>query len=363
MIDTLVRTGVQRRGIVWLVFAFVALYGAWCWQQLPIEAYPDIADVSAQIVTQVPGLGAEEVEQQITVPLERALLGTPGMHVLRSRSLFALSLITVVFEDGTDGYTARQRLQERLNDATLPYGAKPALDPYTSPTGEFYRYTLESPTRELRELSELQFWTVIPRLKQVPGVVAVTNFGGLTTQFMLELDPDRLRQYGLSLQEVKDAIAADNANAGGGILDRGEQSYVVRGIGLLRSLEDMGQVVVKTKGGVPVLVRDLGTLAYGNVERRGVLGKDEQPDTIGGIALLLKDHNPSKALVGVHAAVRELNENLLPKDVRLVPYLDRTTLIDATLHTVGATLAEGMVLVSLVRCCSWAARVRPPSSR
>ncbi|WCM93964.1 CusA/CzcA family heavy metal efflux RND transporter [Acidovorax sp. NCPPB 2350] len=348
MIDRLISTCLQRRGIVWLVFVFVALYGVFSWKQLPIEAYPDIADVTSQIVTQVPGLGAEEVEQQITIPLERALLGTPGMHVLRSRSLFALSLITVVFEDGTDGYFARQRLQERLGDVKLPYGAVPGLDPYTSPTGEFYRYTLESQTRSLRELSELQFWTVIPRLKKVQGVADVTNFGGLTTQFMLELDPDRLRQYDLSLQEVKDAINADNANGGGSVVDRGEQSYVVRGVGLLRSLDDMGNVVVKSKGGVPVLVRDLGSLRYGNVERRGILGKDGKADTIEGISLLLKDYNPSKALEGVHEAVRDLNDNLLPKDVKVVPYLDRTSLIDATMHTVGFTLAEGMVLVSVV---------------
>lgn len=348
MIETIVSTCFRRRGIAWLVFAFVALYGFWCWKQLPLEAYPDIADVTSQIVTQVPGLGAEEMEQQITIPLERALLGTPGMHVLRSRSLFALSLITVVFDDGTDGYFARQRLQERLNEVTLPYDAVPGLDPYTSPTGEIYRYTLESRTRSLRELSELQFWTVIPRLKKVPGVVDVTNFGGLTTQFMLELEPERLRQYDLSLQEVKDAINANNANGGGSVVDRGEQSYVVRGVGLLRSLQDMGNVAVKSKSGVPVLVKDLGTLSYGNVERRGILGKDDNPDTIEGIVLLLKDYNPSRALQGVHAAVDDLNRNLLPKDVRLVAYLDRSSLIDATLHTVGSTLGEGMLLVALV---------------
>ncbi|MCC8535812.1 efflux RND transporter permease subunit [Xanthomonas axonopodis pv. poinsettiicola] len=348
MIDAIVSTCFQRRGIAWLVFFFVALYGAWSWKQLPVEAYPDIADVTSQIVTQVPGLGAEEVEQQITIPLERVLLGTPGMHVLRSRSLFALSLITVVFEDGTDGYFARQRLQERLNEVSLPYGAMPGLDPYTSPTGEIYRYTLESRSRSLRELSELQFWTVIPRLKKAAGVVDVSNFGGLTTQFMLELDPDRLRQYDLSLQDVKDAITANNANGGGSVVDRGEQSYVVRGVGLLRSLEDMGNVAVKTKDGVPVLVKDLGTLTYGNVERRGILGKDDNPDTIEGIALLLKGYNPSQALAGIHEAVRDLNENLLPQDVKVVPYLDRTSLIEATLHTVGFTLAEGIVLVSLV---------------
>ena len=348
MIDRIVSTCFQRRGIAWLVFVFVALYGVWSWKQLPVEAYPDIADVTSQIVTQVPGLGAEEVEQQITIPLERALLGTPGMHVLRSRSLFALSLITVVFEDGTDGYFARQRLQERLNEVSLPYDAEPGLDPYTSPTGEIYRYTLESETHGLRELSELQFWTVIPRLLKVPGVVDVTNFGGLTTQFMLELDPDRLRQYDLSLQEVIEAINANNANGGGSVVDRGEQSYVVRGIGLLRSLDDMGNVVVKSKAGVPVLAKDLGTLTYGNVERRGILGKDDNPDTLEGIVLLLKEHNPSHALTGIHEAVQDLNENLLPKGVKLVPFLDRTDLIDATLRTVGFTLVEGMVLVSLV---------------
>ncbi|SIQ49442.1 efflux RND transporter permease subunit [Pseudacidovorax sp. RU35E] len=348
MIEKLVTLAFQRRGIAWLLFVFVALYGWWSWKQLPIEAYPDIADVSSQIVTQVPGLGAEEVEQQITVPLERALLGTPGMHVLRSRSLFALSLITVVFEDGTDGYFARQRLQERINAVTLPYGATPGLDAYTSPTGEIYRYTLESKTRSLRELSELQFWTVIPRLKKATDVVDVANFGGLTTQFMLELDPDRLQQYDLSLQEVKDALNNNNATGGGSIVDRGEQSYVVRGVGLLRSLDDMGNVVVKTKAGVPVLVKDLGKLAYGNVERRGVLGKDANPDTIEGIVLLLKDRNPSTALASVHEAVQDLNDHLLPKDVKVVPYLDRTSLIDATLHTVSSTLMEGMVLVAVV---------------
>ncbi|MEG2033461.1 MAG: efflux RND transporter permease subunit, partial [Janthinobacterium sp.] len=183
MIDRFIATCFKRRGIVWLVLLFVTLYGIHSWRQLPIEAYPDIADVTSQIVTQVPGLGAEEIEQQITIPLERALLGTPGMHVLRTRSLFALSLITVVFEDGSDGYFTRERLQERLAGVTLPYQAKPGLDPYTSPTGEIYRYTLESKTRSLRELSELQFWTVIPRLQKVRGVADVSNFGGLTTQF------------------------------------------------------------------------------------------------------------------------------------------------------------------------------------
>lgn len=348
MIDRIVNTCFRRRGIVWLVFAFAALYGLFCWKQLPVEAYPDIADTTSQIVTQVPGLAAEEIEQQITIPLERALLGTPGMHVLRTRSLFGLSLITVVFQDGVDGYWSRQRLQERLDEVDLPYGAAAGLDPYTSPTGEIYRYTLESPTRSLRELSELQFWTVIPRLRKATGVADVTNFGGLTTQFMLELEPARLTQYGLTLGEVVDAINANNESGGGSVVDRGEISYVVRGVGLLRSLDDMGNVVVKSVNGIPVLVKDLGRLTYGNVERRGVLGKNANPDTVSGIVLLLKETNPSVALDGIHEAVRDLNTSLLPADVKLVPYLDRSTLIEQTTHTVGKTLAEGLLVVSLV---------------
>ncbi|MCJ0765064.1 efflux RND transporter permease subunit [Variovorax terrae] len=348
MIERIVTLCFRRRGIAWLVFAFVALYGWTSWKQLPVEAYPDIADVTSQVVTQVPGLAVEEVEQQITVPLERALLGTPGLHVLRSKSTFGLSLIVVVFQDGVEGYWSRQRLQERINDVSLPYGAKPGLDAYTSPIGEIYRYTLESKTRNLRELSELQFWTVIPRLKKVAGVVDVANFGGLTTQFMLELDPARLVQYRLTLQQVKDAINANNNNAGGSLMNRGEQAYVIRGVGLIGSLEDMGNVVVTAKGGTPVLVKDLGRLVYGNVERRGILGKDGNPDTLSGITLLLKDANASATLEGVHQAVRDLNENLLPRDVKVVPYLDRTSLIDATMKTVGMTLAEGMLLVTLV---------------
>ncbi|WP_027017278.1 efflux RND transporter permease subunit [Comamonas composti] len=349
MIEKLVNLSFARRGVVWLVFIFAALYGVFSWKQLPLEAYPDIADVTSQIVTQVPGLAAEEIEQQITIPLERALLATPGMHVLRSRSLFALSLITVVFEDGVDGYWARQRLKERMDEVELPYDARAELDPYSSPTGEVYRYTLESPTRSLRELSELQQWVVIPRLKKVQAVVDVTNFGGLTTQFMLELDPARLLQYELTLAEVIDAINDNNASGGGSVVDRGDVSYVVRGVGLLRSLDDMGNVVVKTTdSGTPILVKDLGRLTYGNVERRGILGKDGNSDTLSGIVLLLKDANPSLALQGIHAAVDELNTKLLPADVKLVAYLDRTTLIDKTTHTVGKTLAEGLVVVTLV---------------
>ncbi|WP_343583329.1 CusA/CzcA family heavy metal efflux RND transporter [Herbaspirillum sp.] len=348
MIERLVSLCFQRRGIVMLVFALSALYGWYSWKQLPLEAYPDIADVTSQVVTQVNGLAAEEVEQQITIPLERQIMGTPGMHVMRSKSTFGLSLITVVFRDGAEDYWSRQRLQERISSVSLPYGAQPALDALTSPIGEIYRYTLQSRTRDLRELSELQFWKVIPRLKQVPGVVDVSNFGGLTTQFMLEFDPAKLVKYNLSLNQITQAISSNNANAGGSIMQRGEQGLVIRGVGLIRSLADLGNVVVTQKNGVPVLVKDLGKVVLGEQERHGVVGIDGNPDAIEGITLLLKNENPSQVMQGVHEAVQELNEHILPKDVKVVPYIDRSKLVDATVHTVGKTLMEGMVLVSLV---------------
>jgi cobalt-zinc-cadmium resistance protein CzcA len=348
MIERLVTLCFNRRGIVALVFVLTAVYGGWCWTQLPLEAYPDIADVTSQVVTQVNGLAAEEVEQQITIPLEREIMGTPGMHVMRSRSTFGLSLITVVFEDGSEDYFSRQRLQERIGGVSLPYGAQPGLDALTSPIGEIYRYTLQSKTRSLRELSELQFWKVIPRLKQVGGIVDVANFGGLTTQFLVELDPLRLAKYGLSLAQVTQAISANNASAGGSIMVRGEQGLVVRGMGLLRNLDDLGNIVVTQKNGVPVLVRDVGQVVLGNQERHGVLGMDRNADTVEGITLLLKGENPSRVLEGVHAAVQDLNAHVLPKDVKIVPYIDRSNLVKATVHTVGETLFAGMTLVTLV---------------
>ena len=348
MIEKLVTLCFNRRGIVGLVFVFVALYGWYSWSQLPVEAYPDISDTSAQVITQVPGLAAEEVEQQITVPLEREIIGIPGMHVMRSNSTFGLSLITVVFKDGVEDYWARQRLRERISNVDLPYGAQPGLDPMTSPIGEIYRYTLESKTRDLRELSELQFWKVIPRLKKVPGVIDVSNFGGLTTQFLLEFDPAKLTKYNISLAQITHAINANNANAGGSIMDRGEQGFVVRGVGLIGGLDDLGNIVVTQKNGVPVLIKDLGEVKLGHPQRKGILGKDDNPDTIEGITLMLRGENPTRVLEGVHEAVRDLTDNILPKDVKIVPYLDRTTLVGATVKTVGKTLLEGMVLVTIV---------------
>src|SRR6516162_3136899 len=348
MIERLVAFALRKRLVVVMICIFTAIYGYYSWTQLPLEAYPDIADVTSQVVTLAPGLAAEEIEQQITIPLERELNGTPGLFVMRSKSTFGLSLITLVFRDGSEDYWSRQRILERIQSVPLPPGITSSLDPLTSPIGEIYRYTLESDTKDLRELSEIQRWTVIPALKQVPGVADVTNFGGITTQFQLELDPTQLMRFNLSLKNVTDAISANSANAGGSVLTRGELGYVIRGIGLVQKLEDMADIVVTQRNGTPIFVRDLGTVRLSNEERHGILGKDDRNDAIEGIVLLLRGENPSRVLNGIHAKVAELNKRLKAEEVEIVPYLDRSTLVSATVDKVSHTIFEGIGFVLLV---------------
>src|SRR6202142_2509735 len=348
MIDQFVGFCLHRRVAIIILAGLLAGYGVYAWDTLSVEAYPELGDVAAQVTTQIPGLAAEEVEQLITVPLEREINGTPGLLLMRSSSTFGLSLITVLFRDGYEDYWARQRLTERIGQAVLPAGAAPSLDPVAGPGGEIYRYTLESTTKNLQELSEIQRWTVIPALKSVPGVVDDTNFGGFTTEYQLDLDPRQLQHYGLGITDVINAINSNNVNAGGGRVSRGDQSYVIRGVGLMRSLPEIGSTVVTQVNGAPVLVRDLGRTTLSHQEREGILGKDNNPDTIEGIVLMLKYQNPSRTLSGVHAKVAELNARLAGEGVRIVPYIDRDDLVRATIHKVGQTILEGITLVFLI---------------
>ncbi len=348
MMERLVSFCLCRRWLMVAIFVVIAASGLYSWKQLAIEAYPDISDTQAQVITQYPGHAAEEMEQQITIPLERELRGIPGLHVMRSKSIFGLSLITLVFRDGVEDYWARHRIQERIGKVVLPPGVEAVLDPLTSAVGEIYRYTLESKLRDQRSLRELQEWVVVPHLKQVFGVIDVSNFGGETSQFQVFLDPVKLAKYNLSLKQVTEAIQANNANAGGSIIIHGQQGLVVRGLGWVRSPEELGLIIVSQKGGTPILLRDLGQVQWGVLERKGILGKDDNADSVSGIVLLLRGENPSRVLGGVHKKVDELNSKILPPDVKIVPYLDRTTLVETTLHTVARTLTEGMGLVILM---------------
>jgi heavy metal efflux system protein len=348
MIDQFVAFCLHKRVPVILLAVLLSAFGIYAWETLSVEAYPELGDVAAQVTTQVPGLAAEEVEQLITVPLERQINGTPGLLLMRSSSTFGLSLITVLFRDGYEDYWARQRLLERINQAVLPPGASPSLDPVAGPGGEIYRYTLESDTKNLQELSEIQRWVVIPALKSVPGVVDDTNFGGFTTQYQLNLNPQQLQHYGIGITDVINAINNNNGNAGGGRVSRGEQSFVIRGVGLLHDLAGIGSIVVTQVNGAPVRVNDLGHMVLAHQEREGILGKDSNPDTLEGIVLMLKYQNPSRTLKGLHAKVAELNVQLAPQGVRIVPYIDRDDLVHQTISKVGHTIGEGIALVFLI---------------
>lgn len=354
MIKKIVDFALGHRVLMASIFAAISLAGILAWRALSIDAYPDISDTTVQIVTQVPGLAAEEIEQQITIPIERAVNGIPSLNTMRSKNTFGLSTVVLVFDDKVDDYWARQRVNERLVGLELPYEAVPELNPLTAPTGEIFRYVVECTdgTHDLRSLTDIHKWTIIPYLRQISGVADVSNFGGITTQYQIELSPDRLMEYGVSLSEVIECIEQNNGNAGGSILSQGDLSYVVRGIGLITDLEGLGSIVVKSVNGIPVYLKDLGELKYGTLERKGVLGFTDgaysSDDAVEGIVQMLRGENPSAVLELVHNAVDELNNNILPKGVQIRPFLDRTHLVDQTLNTVAHTLLIGMFLVVVV---------------
>lgn len=348
MINKLITLCVLRRQVIWIIaFAFL-IYGYISCKQMTIEAYPELSDVTVQVTTQVPGLAAEEIEKQITIPLERSLVSTPDLFVMRSSSTFALSLITMVFKDGAEDYFSRERVLNAIDLADIPATVQPVLDPMSGSGGEIYRYTLESNTKNLMELSELQRWVVIPALKKIPGIADVNNFGGLTKQFELQIDPDQMRRHGVFLSDVEAAIAQNTGNAGGGRVTRGEQTYIVRAIGQIHTLEDLANVVVKQVNSVPVLIRDLGIPLFGHKEREGFLGKNHNPDSIEGIVQMRKYQNPSKILAHVHSTVNELQAKLAPLDVKIVPYIDRDDLVHLTIDKVTHTVIEGIGLVCFV---------------
>ena len=354
MIEKIVNWALDHKVLMASIFGALCIAGIIAWNALSIDAYPDISDTTVQVVTQVPGLATEEIEQQITIPVERAVSGLPNLVTMRSKNSFGISTVVLVFDDGVDDYWARQRVTERLTGIELPYGAVPELNPLTAPTGEIFRYIVESPdgSHDLRSLTDIHKWTIIPYLRQISGVADVSNYGGITTQYQIELSPDKLMEYGISLADITEKVEQNNVNAGGSILSEGSLSYIIRGIGLIEDLEGLGNIVVKTHNGAPVFLRELGELKYGNLERKGVLGfsDDERDyeDGVEGIVQMLRGENPSEVLDRVHAAVDELNEEILPEGVEIHPFLDRTTLVNETLKTVMHTLLIGMLLVVVV---------------
>ncbi len=359
MIRYLIDFALRNRILVLSVAVVLFVWGIISFHNLPIEAYPDVADTYTQIITQWPGHAAEEVEQQITVPLEVQLNGVAHMTHLRSVSLAGLSVLTIIYDDETTTLNARQEVIDRLQQVTLPAGVSPGLGPDYSPTGQIMFYTLEStnPKYDVMELKTLQDWVVRNQLKSVPNVVEVNIFGGPTRDYQVQLDPGKLVSYGLSLGQVEQALANNNINAGGGFIERGEQALNVRAVGLMQNTDDIAATVVKVQNGTPVRVRDLGMVTQAPKVRLGQLGKTirhedgtviNNGDVVEGIVLLRKGAEADATLDALHEKIKQLNGGLLPAGVKLVPHLDRSDLVHYTTHTVLRNLTDGVLLVTLV---------------
>jgi len=347
-IHRLVGASLSQPLLVALIAVAVIAVGIWSFLRLPVDAYPDVSPPLVEITTQWPGHAAEEVERLITVPLEVAMNGLPGLTVTRSISLYGLSNVRVTFQDGTDPYFARQQVFERFGDAGLPAGVTPGMSPLFSPSGLVYRYVLQSADRSAMELKVLQDWVLEKAYKSVPGVADMSSLGGETMQYQVLIDPNKLAGAGLSVQNVADALGANNSNAGGGFYSEGGQFFYVRGLGLVSSLDDIGNVVLAVKNGTPILVRDIGQVVIGHAPRLGQFGYNKQDDAVEGVVLMRTGEQAQTVLKRVEAMTRHLNDNVLPKDVKVLPFYDRSDLIALTTRTVEDNLVRGILLVVVV---------------
>jgi cobalt-zinc-cadmium resistance protein CzcA len=340
-------------GIVLLVWGIISFH------RLPVEAYPDVADKYAWVITQWPGRAAEEVEQQVTIPIETQLNGVGHMTHLRSSSLAGLSFITVVFDDESDNLQNRQQVLEKLTLVNLPSGLSPQIGPDFSPAGQIYFYTLVSnnPQYNTMDLKALQDWVVFKQLMSVPNVAAVSIFGGETREYQVQVDPDKLVSYGLGIAQVETALTANNVNAGGSFIEKGQQAYNVRVLGLMNTTDDIGATVLKAQNGASVRVRDIATVTQGPRIRLGRLGKSihhengrvvDNDDAVEGIVQMRKGAEAESTLAAVHLKVRYINDHILPPGVKIVPHIDRDDLMHYTLHTVLRNLTEGILLVVLI---------------
>ncbi len=348
LIHRVVLAALRQRFLVGLFAVLLVGIGSWSFRRLPVDAYPDLSPPMVEVVTQWPGHAAEEVERLITVPLEVEMNGIPHMTVIRSISLYGLSDITMTFEDGTDDYFARQQVFERLPDAELPDGVSPGVSPLFSPSGLVYRYVLDSPDRSAMQLKILNDWVISRKYRSVPGVADESGLGGETMQYQVQLDPTRLAGAGLSVADVVSSLAGNNANAGGGFYSEGGQFYYVRGLGRIATLRDIGNIVLADRQGTPLLVKDVGEVTIGHAPRLGQFGFNGRDDAVEGVILMRKGARTQNVLQRVEAMTKELNQQILPKDVKIHPFYDRSDLVHLTTRTVEHNLLRGMVLVVFV---------------
>jgi heavy metal efflux system protein len=359
MIRSLVDFALNSRFIVLSLAVLLFVWGVISFEKLPVEAYPDVANTWVQVITQWPGRAAEEVEQQVTVPIEIQMNGMPHLQHVRSASLAGLSVVNLIFDDDSDNDWDRQKVTERLGQVTLPPNVTASIGPDFSPIGSIYWYTLKStnPAYDVMELKSLQDWVIAKYMKSVPDVVDDSSFGGITREYQVRIDPDKLVSYGLSLAQVEQQLSNSNANAGGSFIEQGAQQINVRAVGLVRNVKDIEKTVLKTQNGTALRLKDIAVVAQGPKIRLGQIGKAihradgfvvDDNDVVEGIVFMRKGADTATTLEGIHAMVQRLNDYILPRGVKIVPYLDRDDLVHYTTHTVMHNLTAGMVLVVII---------------
>jgi cobalt-zinc-cadmium resistance protein CzcA len=352
MIHRIVQAALRQRFLVLMITAAIAAAGVLAFRQMPVDAYPDLSPPMVEIITQWPGHAAEEVERLVTLPLEIEMNGVPRMEVMRSISLYGLSDLRLTFQEGVDDYFARQVVFQRLADAQLPQGVTPSMAPLFSPSGLVYRYVIESPDHTPQELKTIEDWVVERSYRAVPGVADDSGFGGTIMQYQVLLDPTRLYSFHLTVPQIISALGANNANTGGGFYSQGGQFYYVRGIGLVHSVEDIGNIIVGSNKGVPIRVRDIGQVTIGSAPRLGEFGFQDRAgnkdDAVEGVIMMRRGEQAQNVLRGVEQETEKLNHGVLPKDVKIRPFYDRSDLVRLTTDTVEGNLLRGMILVFIV---------------
>lgn len=357
MIERIISFTLRQRLLVVIAIAALVFFGIYAYKKLPVDAFPDVTNNQVQVITEAPGRSPEEVEKFITYPIETQMLGLPRMTDIRSLSKFGLSMVTVIFEDDVDIYFARQLVLERLIEAKekLPQNVEPAMGPISTGLGEVYQYTLEKPSSgalsqdELMELRTIQDWIVRPLLKTVPGVTDVNSFGGMVKQYQVVIDPDKLRKYKLSIRELFESVSKNNANAGGNIIEYASEQYIIRGVGLIKSISDLSNIVIAAEHGSPVLLKDVADVKIGPEVRHGAAVKDGKSEAVIGVAMMIRGGSGKEVVAGVKNKVNEINKsNMLPNGLKIKPFYDRTELVERSIKTVTRALEEGAILMVVI---------------
>lgn len=347
-IDNIVAFSLKNKFFIFFCTAVAVIAGIVSFKHTPIDAFPDVTNTKVTVITQWPGRSAEEVEKFITIPIEIAMNSVQNKTDIRSTTLFGLSVLHVMFEDDVDDFVARQQVYNLLNDADLPDGVTPEVQPLYGPTGEIFRYTLRSEKRDVRELKTLQDWVIERNLRAVSGVADIVSFGGEVKTFEVSVNPHQLKNYGVTSLELFQAIANSNINVGGDVITKSSQAYVVRGIGLINDMEELRNIVVKNIHGIPVLVRHLAEVHEACLPRLGQVGRMAEDDVVQGIVIMRKGENPAEVIDALKAKIDHINKEVLPEDVQIVTFYDRENLVNLAVHTVSRNLVEGILLVTFI---------------